>query len=87
MRLRNLECHILIRDLGDIRDEKYARETEDEDPDGKVDPLHAPQGRDAVVCRREERVGAEDGADNGADRVEGLGKVDTDFGVARWAAD
>ncbi len=87
MRLRNLERHILIRDLGDIRDEKYARETEDEDPDGQVDPLHALQGLDVVVCRCEEDVGAQDGADNGADRVEGLGKVDADFGVAGWAAD
>lgn len=51
MRLRNLERHILIRDLGDIRDEKYAREAEDEDPDGQVDPLHALQGRDVVDCR------------------------------------
>lgn len=31
---RHLESHILIRDLGDIRDEKDARETKDEDTDG-----------------------------------------------------
>lgn len=87
MRLGNLERHILIRDLGDIRDEEYARETENEDPDGQVDPLHALQSRDAVVCRCEEGVGAEDGADDGADGVEGLREVDADFGVAGWTAD
>lgn len=87
MRLGNLERHILIRDLGDIRDEEYPRETEDEDPDRQVDPLHALQGGDAVVCRGEEGVGAEDGADDGADGVEGLREVDADFGVAGWAAD
>lgn len=34
MSRRDLERHILIRDLGDIRDEEYARETEDENADG-----------------------------------------------------
>ena len=38
---RNLERHILVCDFGNTRDEEDGCETEDEDADGEVHPLHA----------------------------------------------
>lgn len=87
VRSRHLERHVLVRDLWDIREEEHGGETEDEDADGEVDPLHALQCSDIVGGLGEEDVGSEHGADDGADGVEGLGEVDTDFGVAGWPAD
>lgn len=87
MRLRNLERHILICDLGDIRKEENNRKTKDKDPNGEVNPLHALQGRYIILGLGEESIRAEYGPDNGADGVESLGEVDADFGVAGWTAD
>jgi hypothetical protein len=87
MSLRNLKRHIFICDLGNIRKEENNRKTKDKDTDGEVNPLHTLQG--CYIVRRlcEESIGTENGADNCADGVEGLGEVDADFGVTRWTAD
>jgi hypothetical protein len=87
MRLRNLKRHILICDLGNIRKEENNRKTKDKDSNGEVNPLHALQGRYIIRGLGEESIRAEYGTDNGADGVEGLGEVDTDFGVAGRTAD
>lgn len=84
---RHLEGHILIRDFGDIGDEENARETEDKATDGEVDPLHALQGGHGIVRLGEEDIRAQDGTDDRADGIEGLGEVDADFRVAGWTAD
>lgn len=56
----------------------------DKDGDGEVDPLHVGEG--VLVAKVEEDVGAEDGRDDGADAVEGLGDVDANLGESRRAA-
>ena len=87
VRLRHLEGHVLVCDFRDIGEEEYTGEKEYEDSDGEVDPLHALQGCYIVFCLGEEDIGAQHGADDCADCIEGLGKVDSDFRVTGWAAD
>lgn len=87
MRLRDLEGHILVCDFRDIGEEEDAREQEDKYTDGEVDPLHALQGGYIVFCLGEENIRAQHWADDCADGVEGLGEVDSDFGVAGRTAD
>jgi hypothetical protein len=87
MRLRNLECHVFIGDLWDIRKEEHNSKAEDEDANSEVNPLHALQR--CYIIRRlgEEGIRAKHRADDSTDCIEGLGEVDTDFGVARRTAD
>lgn len=87
MRLRHLEGHVLVCDFGNIGEEEYAGEQENEDPDGEVDPLHALQGCYIVLCLGEEDIRAQNGADDCADCIEGLGKVDSDLRIAGRTAD
>lgn len=82
-----LERHVLVGNFGDIGDEEHSRETKDEDPNGQVYPLYALQGSYIILCACEEDIGAQDGADDCTDGVEGLGEVDSDFGVAWRATD
>lgn len=84
-RLLCLECHVCIRDLGDVRDEEDEGKDEHEDRDREVDPLHVLQR--LYVVEVEEDVGAQDGGHDRADAIEGLGDVDSDFGVLGRAAD
>lgn len=85
--LGDLEGHVFISDFRDVGDEEDAGEDEDEDSDGEVDPLHALEGRDVVGGGGEEGVRAQDGANDRADCVEGLGEVDSDFRVPWRTAD
>lgn len=87
MRLGDLELHIRIRDLGDVRDEKHKGQDEDEDGDGEIHPLHLLQRLDRVGCVVEEGVRSQHGADDGADGVERLREIDPDFGVFGRSAD
>lgn len=84
-RLLCLECHVCIGDLGDVRDEEDEGEDENEDRDREVDPLHVLQRLHVVEV--EEDVGAQDGGHDRADAIEGLGDVDSNFGVLGRAAD
>lgn len=83
----NLERHILIRNFGNIGDEEDGRQTENKDPNGQVHPLHTLQGSYGVGGVGEEGIRAQHGADDRPDRIEGLGEVDSDFGIAGRAAD
>lgn len=87
MRSGNLKCHILIRDLRNIRDEKDKCQTEDEDANGEVNPLNALERRDIVGRFCEESVRTKDRTNDCADGIEGLGEVNSDFGIAGWTAD
>lgn len=82
--LGGLERHVGIRDLGDLGEEECEREEEDEDADGHVHPLHVLEGH--LVIEVEEHVRAQNGRDDGAYSIEGLGDVDTDLGVPGWTA-
>lgn len=84
-RLLCLEGHVRIRDLGDVRDEEDEGEDEHKDRDREVDPLHVLQR--LYVVEVEEDVGAQDGGHDRADAIEGLGDVDSDFGILGRAAD
>lgn len=84
-RLLSLEGHVCIRDLGNVRHEKDEGEDENEDRDREVDPLHVLQR--LCVVEVEEDVGAQDGGHDRADAIEGLGDVDSDFGILGRAAD
>lgn len=84
---RHLKCHVLVRDFGNVRNKEDGCETEDEDSDCQIDPLHALKGCDSIVRFGKEDVGAQDGADDSADGVEGLSKVDSNFCVAGGTAD
>lgn len=86
MRLGDLELHIRICDFRDVRHEEDKGKTEDEDGNGEINPLDALQSLDVIFSRREEDVGAEHGSDHGADGVEGLGQVDSNFGIFGWTA-
>lgn len=83
--LLGLEGHVGVGDLGDLGHEEAKGQDEDEDGDGEVDPLDVLQG--GLVVKGEEDVGAQDGGDDGADGVEGLGDVDADLGVLGGPAD
>jgi hypothetical protein len=58
MSSRHLERHILICDLGDIRDEEDASEAEDENTNSQVHPLHALQCLNVIIRRGEECIRA-----------------------------
>lgn len=83
----HLEGHILICDFGDVRNKEDTRKTENEDTDGQVHPLDTQQGGHCITCPCEENVRAQYRTNDGADSIEGLGEIDTDFSVARWTAD
>lgn len=87
MRLGNLVRHVLVCDLGDSGEEEDKGETEDKNANGEVDPLHALEGVHVVLGCGEEDVRGERGGHAGADAVEGLGQVDTDFGILGGPAD
>jgi hypothetical protein len=82
-----LEGHVCVGDFRDGREVEDHGEEEDEAGYGEVDPLHVAEGSGVFACVQEDYVGAEDGGDDGADAVEGLGEVDTEFGVARRTTD
>lgn len=77
----DLEGHVLIGDFGDVGYVKDPSKKEDEDADGEIDPLHALQGCYIVLGISEEDVGGQGWSDAGADAIESLGKVDSQFGV------
>lgn len=83
-RLLGLESHVCIGNLRDGGHEKAESQDEDEDGNGEVDPLHVLQS--GFVVKGEEDVGAQDGGNHGADCIEGLGNVDSDFRVLRRPA-
>lgn len=84
VRLGRLEGHVGVGDLGDDGQEEDDGEDEDEDGDGQVHPLHVAQR--LGVVEGEEDVRAQHGRHDGADAVEGLRDVDTDFRVSRRSA-
>lgn len=86
--LSDLEGHVLVGDFGDIGYEKDPSKKEDEDADSEIDPLHALQCRYIVLGDiSEENVRGQSWSDAGANAVESLGKVDSQFGVLRWSTD
>lgn len=87
VRVLGLGGHVGIGDLGDVDEEEDGGEQEDEDADGEVDPLHALERVDVVARVLEEDVGAQHGADDGADGLDGLGQVDAQLRVLGRADD
>lgn len=84
--LRSLELHIGVGDFRDRRKVKDDGKDEDEDGNGKINPLHILQRIFACTSVLEEDVGAKDRCDHSADSIEGLRDVDTHLTVPRRTA-
>lgn len=84
MCLGGLVLHVCVCDLGEFDQVKDDGEDEDEDGDGRVYPLDVLKGD--FLIEDEKDIRAEDGGNDGADAIEGLSDVDSDFGVAGWPA-
>lgn len=81
MRVLGLGGHVGICHLRDVGEEEDAGQKEDKNANGEVDPLHALERVDAVSSILEEDIRAQHGANNSADSLDSLGKVDTQLRV------
>lgn len=72
--------HTRVSNFWDIGHEEQKGKQEHEYGDGKIDPLHIFQC--TLVTKGEEDIGAQDGGNDGADAVEGLGNIDSYLGVS-----
>lgn len=87
MCLFSLKGHVCVSYFGNWREVEDACEQEDEDCDRQVHPLDVFEGLDVIRGLEEENVAAKNRCHNGANAVEGLRYVDSEFGVAGWTAD
>ena len=79
----SLEGHVCVGDFWDRREVEDNGKKEYEACNCQIHPLDILECAGVIGGFQEENVGAENGSDDGADTVEGLGDVDAEFCIPR----